>query len=329
MLGPLRKRLGNSIDSVLTLIVLSLLASGCALQPTKTVENLPRAFEGSQALLGPLQLNEQTVILDTRSSFDFSMARIPRSQHLNWTDYSEPEPAQRGWLQQDLFAAARRLARMGVGPDTPVVVLGLGREGQGEEGRVAWMLAYLGVKDVRFGRFDSVKARLTTSPPSGFGDIPGGTPLDAEGDAEFRKSLRPTEPPPKEIPIWKPEVIENLLVSDQEFRAAMRKSEADGVRFIDVRPSRDYLGQSGGLRAKSIPNLNALNLPWKELFDDNFRPEKSLRPQLAALGVRDDERLIVLDHDGIAACASVMALRAMGFSRAGCFAGGYNHLFSK
>jgi 3-mercaptopyruvate sulfurtransferase SseA len=319
----------RTIASLAGLTCVVMWCSACALKPTRGTETVPRAFAGADALLGPLKLSEQSVILDTRSSFDFSMARIPRSHHVNWVDYSEPEPTQRGWLQRDLFAAARRLARLGVGPDTPIVVLGLGREGQGEEGRVAWMLAYLGVKDVRFGRFDSVKARLTTSPPAGFGDVPGGTPLEAEGDAEFRKSLRPTEPPAQEVPIWKPQVVEDLLVADQEFREAMKKGEAGGVRFIDVRPARDYLGQSGGLRAKAIPNLGALNLPWKDLFDDNFRPARELRPQLAALGVRDDDRLIVLDHDGVAACASVMALRAMGFGRAGCFAGGYNHLLAK
>lgn len=307
-------------------------------------ETVQRQFSGAQALNGPIELNEQLVVLDARPRFDFSMARVPRSQNFNWVDFSEPEPSQRGWPQRDLFAAARRLARMGIGPDSKVVVLGNGKAARGEEGRVAWFLSYLGVKDVRFGRFDSVKKRVTTEvlpeeiKRSREMGLSAGTLI--EDDSFKDGNAKPAEPEIVQVPIWKPEPISSLIVTRNELKGAIESRAVqkawsfDGrperlYRIIDVRPEREYLGQSGGLRSKLIPNVDAINIPWKEFFNDSFRPELSLASQIQSVGVRPEHRIIVIDSDGVASSAVTMALRAMGFSQAGVYAGGYNDLMDR
>lgn len=316
------------------LIALAILNFGCQTKQTVTRETVSRSFGGSQALLGPIALSEDVVIVDTRSSFDFSMARIPRSVSINWSDYSEREPAQRGWPQKDLFAAARRLARLGISPESKVVVLGLGADGQGEEGRVAWLLAYLGVQDVRFGRFGSVKSRLTTEA------LPESTkPLfDDEREASSR-SLQPPETPAPGAPIWKPQVVSSLIVTREELRGAVSNNamekpwafagKSKTYRIIDVRPDKEYLGQRGGLRSKTVPNFNAINVPWKEFFTPDFRPLAETSERLQAIHVAPAHRIIVIDHDGVSACAVTMALRAYGYTDAGCYAGGYNDVLAK
>ena len=50
------------------------------------------------------------------------------------------------------------LARAGIAPDSSVVVLGRGLQGEGEEGRIAWMLAYLGVPNIQFANIGFAEA---------------------------------------------------------------------------------------------------------------------------------------------------------------------------
>lgn len=314
-----------------------LLGAGCQTKPTVARETVSRSFGGSQALLGPIALTEDVVVADARSSFDFSMARIPRSVSINWADYSEAETSQKGWPQKDLFAAARRLARLGIAPDSKVVVLGLGLEGQGEEGRVAWMLAYLGVENVRFGRFGSVKSRITTealpeAAQSAFSDARSGRKKD-EREAQPPEAAVPAKP------IWKPQVVSSLIATREEVLGAIdgnatakpwapKGGKPKLYRIIDVRPEDEYLGRTG-FRSKSIPNIEALNVPWKEFFTGDFRPSAETAERLRAVGVQPQHRIIVVDNDGLASCAVTMALRAYGFQDAGCYAGGYNDLMSR
>jgi thiosulfate/3-mercaptopyruvate sulfurtransferase len=303
---------------------------GCQTKPTVLRETVSRSFGGSQALLGPIVIDENVVVVDARSSFDYSMARIPRSVSLNWADYSEADKNLRGWPQKDAFAATRRLARLGIAPDSKVVVLGNGADGQGEEGRVAWMLAYWGVTNVRFGRFGSVKSRVTTE----------ALPEAAKSNLLDDRSMQPPEKPATAKPIWKPAIVNSLIASREEVQGAIENSATekpwsfDGAkpklyRIIDVRSSSEYLGKSGGLRAKAIPNISALNAPWKEFFSPEFRPLAETAERLASVGVLPQHRVIVIDNDGIASAAVTMALRAYGYVDAACFAGGYNELMSR
>lgn len=319
----------------INMIVLSFLSAavvlttGCQTKPTVARETVARTFGGGPALLGPIALTEEVVVVDARSAFDYSMARIPRSVAINWPDYSEAEPNKRGWPQKDLFAATRRLARLGIAPDSKVVVLGAGLDGQGEEGRVAWLLAYLGIDNVRFGRFGSVKTRLTTE----------ALPESAKPLGSASRDELPTQPPEAVTvakPIWKPQTVNSLIVTTAEMKGVINNHATEKpwnfaggknklYRIIDVRPEGEYLGKSS-FRSKSIPNLNAINVPWKEFFDADFRPVPETIQKLAAIQVTPQHRIIVIDNDGVASAAVTMALRAFGYNDAGVYAGGYNDL---
>lgn len=316
---------------------------GCVSKPTLVTETPTRGFGAAPQLLGPIQLDEKTVILDARAAFDYSMARIPRSQNINWIDFSEREPRSRGWPQKDSFASARKLARMGISPDTKVVVFGLGPNGQGEEGRVAWLLAYLGVENVQFARFGSVRSRITTEamPEEARASIleesaSTGSVKATGGNVALGSPEAPIEP----SPIWKPNLEGTLIATKKEIvgafqNRAMEKPwsfegrKARRYRILDVRPSREYLGKSGGLRARAIPNFDAMNVPWKEFFDSDFRVLPEIGERLVSIGFSKDDRILVIDNDGLASAAVTMALRAMGFKDAGLYAGGYNDLMEK
>lgn len=291
-----------------TWVLGALLLSGCQMRPTKVRETPERKFEGSARLAAPIQITPETVVVDARSAFEYSVAHVPHSLNLQWTDFTVRTDAEnRGVLQSDLGSIARRLARAGLAPTAHVVVVGRGPGGDGEEGRLAWMLAYLGFSNVQFAALDSLKFRMT--------NIVEETPL-------------------KSVPPWKLETVDSLLVTRDELRYVINHQGVEETvsfrsgtkpvlyRIIDVRDADDYLGRRGFGAKNRIPNMGAINIPWKEFFDSNLRPRAEMLAKLSSVGVRPEHRIIVVDEGGLTAASATMALRALGFNNSGLLAGG-------
>jgi thiosulfate/3-mercaptopyruvate sulfurtransferase len=287
--------------------MVTLLVASCATKPTVVYENPARKMEMAEKINDPVRVTPETVVIDARSAFDYSMAHIPHAINLKWSDFTEPEPTQRGILQKDVFEIARRLARFGVSPDSRVVVVGRGLKGNGEEGRIAWMLAFLGVKNVQFADIDAFRTQLTnavTSPPTG-------------------------------VPMWKPEPLESLNVSRDELMhvvahhglekpTTFAKGQAPTLyRIIDVRTENEYLGREGLGRVRKFPDIGAINIPWTQFFTDGFRPNPGMRDKLKAVGITPDQRVVVIGNVGVASGAVTMALLALGYPQAGNYAGGW------
>lgn len=292
------------------LFVVSLLVmvmAGCQTKPTVAVDNPARKLELAEKIDDPIKITESTVVIDARTAFDYSMAHVPRSINLLWSSFTEPEPASaRGVLQKDQFAITRYLARIGISPETPVLVLGRGLQGGGEEGRIAWMLAYLGVKRVQFGDINSFRTNLTNAVSSG----------------------------PQPAPVWKPEPIESLNATraevlhvinqrgTQQPTAFVKGAAPVLYKIIDVRSEKEYLGREGFGRVRKVPNMDAINIPWTEFFTKTFRPDKSVRERLQAVGILPEHRILVVGTDGVASGAVAMALLAMGYTQAANYSGG-------
>lgn len=285
--------------------------AACVNKPTVVREVPERKMEAPEKLLAPIQITPETVVVDARPRFDYALAHIPHSVSIEWQDYTQPEPESRGVLQTDLFALTRRLARLGIAPTTPVVVIGRGEKGEGEEGRVAWMLAFLGVTNVQFAGIDAFKAHMTN---------------EVDGAAA------------KNVPIWKPMPIESLNVTRDELLTVFNKRGVNApiaypagttprlYRIIDVRSSKAYLGREGLGAHTKIPDLDAINIPWTEFFDSQLRPRSAMVARLAEVGIRPEQRLIIVDENGVASAAVTMALRGLGFSHAGNDSGGLREL---
>jgi thiosulfate/3-mercaptopyruvate sulfurtransferase len=264
--------------------------------PTKLTTGSERKL-GDQLHGQPsVKISSDTVIVDARSKFDYSTAHIPNSVSLWWSDFTAPDPLHPGVLQDDLDQLARRLARVGIQPSTHVVVVGNGLMGEGEEGRVAWMLAYLGVINVQFSSLDSLHARVTNN-------------VD--------------ERPPKSVPLWKPEPFADLRVNtddllktnaaldpriDSAGASPVRILEVDGVATVattahEVMPSDD-------LKKK----LHSIKIDWKDFFDEAMRPRDAIREKLNKFGITPMTSIIVTSRQGVSSGAVTMALRSLGYS---------------
>lgn len=274
-------------------IVLSLLAimifTGCQLKPTKVTNQETVILEAGspQALM-----RGNPVILDVRPAFEFNLLHVPGSINVRWEDFSQNNPRSRGLLQNDLFAVARRLALIGIDPQTKVVVLGKGPAGQGEEGRVAWTLQTLGIKDVH-------------------------TVLHTN----FREANNTREIPPiKNKSYWKPTVDETSSISLKDFKDLLKKNDPKLI-VLDVRTSAEF--QHSNLAKISAVSAKMENIEWTRFYNPSGFRMLNLDNLLANTGITKEHTVVVISGHGVRSGAVTYVLRSNGFSKARNFAGGY------
>ena len=299
------------------LVALILISIGCTMTPTKSSEKSPRIFKfNDQDLPAPMRsipLDQASIILDVRSAFEYSLAHIPSSINLQWDEFSEKDTGYKGKLQSDLFSITTRLARLGIDPDSKVLVVGQGIKGNGEEGRVAWMLTYLGVQQLSFIDISSLKARM----------------------------INVTQEQNKSAPIWKPKTVDSINCTTKEFLFAinslglMNPVSYAGLpprlyKIIDVRSEAEYLGkQTIEEEAIVTPDVGAINIEWKQFFNKQGLPKKNLKKQLTDINIKPENRILVIDSKGVRSGAATMALLALGFTNAANCASGWREVLDR
>jgi thiosulfate/3-mercaptopyruvate sulfurtransferase len=298
-------------------VVMALALVACQVKPTKVTSE--------QGVVGaPEKLMEGSpVVLDVRAPFEFNLSHVPGAINIRWEDFSQQDPNSRGLLQDDLFAIARRLSLIGIDPDSKVVILGKGSLGNGEEGRIAWTLNVLGVKNVHTALHTVARA------------------MNPKGD----------EPLVKNKSIWKPVVDESLFIDARNFKAYATQtlsplkmtgkkkhkkamdlpvSSLFGMNFndakskvviLDVRASAEY-GINNLTKYKTV-KAPVVQLEWKEFFNEDNSVKKDLEKKLESKGITKDKIVMVISNHGVRSGAVTYALRESGFRQSVNFAGGY------
>jgi len=290
------KQVKTTRNVCFVLLTLALLTA-CQTKPTRVSETQVRQFDLIQGKARrPLVLTEGTVVLDTRSAFEYGLNHVNGSLHLLWESLSEDKIT--GEMLRDLRKTALRLSLMGITPKTSIVVVGNGTRGRGEEGRLAWQLLYLGFVDVQVASWDVFRQVWTQKP----------TPQPANAET------------------WTPQVRDELLADRDEFLKWARDPKLrneQGVFIVDVRSSAEYFNRKGKLNA---PDIQALNIEWKEFFDESGRPSVKLRDRLEGLGFNGRSRIYVISDHGVRSSAVAYALVALGFHKTQNFIGGWRSL---
>lgn len=284
-------------------LALTIFLTSCQLAPTKINET--RAFnieDLKQSTSLPLRLSEGTLVIDARSSFDFSMAHIPGSLNLHWEDFSQIRSRTPGVLQ-DFDSIARRLAIYGISPASKIIVVGNGKSGAGEEGRLAWMLYYLGVRNVQFACIDLFKNNLSN----------------------IATTQRPN------ATYWKPQIVEGFEAERAEIvRAATIKEEDERkkVHIIDVRSKSEYFQKTGLGQGYKTPDLRAIHIDWKEFFTSDGRPDFQMLSRLKEIAIQPKDRLLIISNKGVRSAAVAMALLSIGMTNVASYSGGYAELIN-
>lgn len=266
--------------------------SACQMAPTKIIETQKREFsQVVEKAQKPIVVTGLTVVLDVRSRFDYGLNHVANSILFPWHNLAESQ--QSGELLKDQRQAAMRLALLGLNPQTPVVIVGNGLAGQGEEGRLAWNLLYLGFQDVQVSSIEA-----------------------------FRKVMTPSDTPPVlNEKSWSVHAKPSLQIDKTEFLkwAKHPKERLEShVHIIDVRSEKEFLGAE--------PDVNAINIEWKHFFTDQGRPDPIFKNKLAALGIGSIDQIILISSHGVRSAAVTYALLALGFSKVQNFTPGWNSL---
>lgn len=278
-----------------------LLLSACQTQPTKVYENSRVLIP--EATVKELSLSNKTIFIDARSHFLFNLSHMPGALNLSWEEFTEPNGKFKGRLVKDLYFATRRLARLGIGPDSSVVVIGDGKNGNGEEGRLAWTLRYLGVNDVNFASkdyFDQTKWTHAKGLESGTASVPP----------------------------WKPNYRKALNVDNEEIQKLKSLGASAGAKvlIVDVRDPRDFLNSPPVV---INPHVKVLNIYWKEFIDEKGRPNIEVAQKLKGINIDRSQRILVIGETGVESGLVVEALHAIGFREGGHFPGGLRELVGK
>lgn len=254
---------------------------GCQVVPTKTTESRQMDFSEVVAKSQkPLVLTENTQILDVRSSFDYGLIHVLNSQNFSWESLVENRGS--GEVMRDLRKTAQRLALRGLEPSVPVVIVGYGPKGNGEEGRLAWNLLYLGFKDVQVSGIEVFRKQMSSQPSH----------------------------PARNVAPWEIQPKTSMEVSAQEFLAWANNPKAakeKRIFILDVRSEAEYL-------KSKYPELQAINIEWKNFYSRDGRPSVEIFKNLRSLGVEKSDRVIVIDDNGVRSASSAYALLALGFT---------------
>ena len=252
-------------------------------------------------------------ILDARGGRDYDRGHISSAVRIDWKDYRDGW-GRTGKLSPKLEDIARRLAALGVDDRNRVVVYGDAREGWGEEGRIAWMLYYLGHPYVQVldGGYRAWAAAGGTSVTARPRIVPG----------QF------TLAPRASIRAFMPDVARAAGI---DARPGRHESDSGEV-VLDVRPRDEWDGARRYWEPRTGHIPGAVRFDWQEFMDSagRLRSRDHLLPLLAARGVRPGRSVIVYCTGGVRSAQAFWMLRALGFADVRNFDGSwYEWAFDK
>lgn len=248
-------------------------------------------FSGLTFFVGPEEIPTLqaggAVVLDARDDASYLAGHIPGAGSAPWHRFVDGELT--GVLDGDLDETQRELRELGVRADRPVIVYGSWGDGWGEEGRLFWMLEYLGHEDVHvlsggYARWAAGERAVETAPA---------TPTPTAFVVERQEALRAT--------------VDEVALAAEEGR----------VLIIDTRREEEYAGETpyGAARGGHIPG--AVHLYWKDVFQKSgeLRAPLDLRAEFDALGARDDSLIISYCTGGVRSGFMYMILRWLGYGQ--------------
>jgi len=137
-------------------LIFSLLAvfvSACQSAPTRLREQ-------------SVNVDQNTVLVDTRSALEYSSFHFSGSVHLHTSDYLLLKPGlnEKRIFDPDLTQTIERLARRGLHPQKKVILISDDKD-QAEAKKWQWLLQKLGLEKPVISFFSDQKSRLAGRPP--------------------------------------------------------------------------------------------------------------------------------------------------------------------
>lgn len=235
---------------------------------------------------------DDVVVVDARSKMAFmASGHITRAVAATWHDFSDPKSGIKGLLDPDIGRLEKKLGALGISNDRQVVVYSNPFDNWGDEGRMYWMLKYLGHPNVRV--------------------------LDG-GWVKWSKEMRrfecgPARPRPA---VFKAAVDASLITAKAEVKKLVAGPHPETV-IADARSPEEYQGavQQGIARSGHIPT--AVNVPWSQFCnpDGTVKPVEAVRALLEKEGIGAGKEVVCYCTGGVRSAWLYFILKLAGYEQ--------------
>lgn len=230
------------------------------------------------------------VVIDVRgrAAYEFG-GHIPGAVHTTWHEYSDPNAVPKGLLNPDLGQIEQILRRLGLNQDSDVVIYSNPFDNWGDEGRMFWMLEYLGHKKLRV--------------------LDGGW---VKWTAEKRPFEHGRVTPPAGN--FKAEPVKRLAISKDDLKLIVRAPHPQ-TAILDARSLEEYLGKeiSGIPRPGHIPS--AMHVAWNGFLnkDATVKDADSIKTSLEDKGIQTGQELVCYCTGGVRSAWLYFVLKLVGY----------------
>lgn len=241
---------------------------------------------------------EDFVLIDVRGPAAYS-SHIPGAVNSTWHEYSDPASVAKGVLNPDLSQLEQQLRALGLNQSSDVVIYSNPFDNWGDEGRMFWMLQYLGHPSVRILDGGWVKWIAEQRPfAHDHVKLPTG---------DFMVNAHP-----------------DLIINKDALKKLVRGPHPDTV-ILDTRSVEEYAGKEidGLPRAGHIPS--ALNISWNQFLqpDATVKPLEQVRGIFEDHGLREDQEIVTYCLGGVRASWVYCLLRYVGFEQVKTYPGSW------
>ena len=232
------------------------------------------------------------VIIDVRgrAAYEFG-GHIPGAVHSTWHEYSDPNAVAKGLLDPDLSRIEQRLRALGIDNDSDIVIYSNPFDNWGDEGRMFWMLQYLGHKNLKI--------------------------LDG-GWVKWTEERRPYEHGRVQLQpgAFKAQPVPELIIMKDELKQIVRRSHPETM-IVDARSLEEYLGKevSGIPRPGHIPS--AVHVPWNGFLnpDATVKDLTKIRESLEEKGLHESRQIVCYCTGGVRSAWLYFILKVAGYPK--------------
>ena len=232
------------------------------------------------------------VIIDVRGKAAYSFGgHIPGAVHATWHEFSDPKAVAKGLLHPDTSLLERKIRELGVNNDSDIVIYSNPFDNWGDEGRMFWMLQYLGLTNLKI--------------------------LDG-GWVKWVAEERPYEhgtasPKPRD---FRASPVPELIMMKDELKQLVKRPHPERL-IADARSLEEYAGKEvvGIPRPGHIPS--AISVPWNTFLkpDATLKDFDEIKTTLQEKGLNETMEVICYCTGGVRSSWLYFVLKVVGYPK--------------
>ncbi|MGH7232729.1 MAG: sulfurtransferase [Nitrospiraceae bacterium] len=232
------------------------------------------------------------VVIDVRgrAAYEFG-GHVPGAVHATWHEFSDPNAVAKGLLDPNLDRIEHKIQALGINHDSDVVIYSNPFDNWGDEGRMFWMLEYLGLQNLRildggWVKWVAEKRRYE------------------HGVVRVEQGNVKASPNP------------DLIVFKDELKKLVKRPHPESI-LADARSLEEYVGKeiAGIPRPGHIPS--AVNVPWNAFLnsDATIKDSEALKAGLEDKGLQNGKEIICYCTGGVRSSWLYFILKVAGYTK--------------